>query len=469
MIDSRSQGLLRILAFVVLLFLPLSFVTWAILGVEVTNRVVHQLINYPLYLAGTVFAGLVYFGFYQSLKASLGQLNIRQSVHLTGMQSAVLAFVLFSIVFATKDKAISRVFLGSYILFAAGCLFFINLFLPVALARLVFRERSLRACLLIGRADSTGRVQKWIAENSHLGLEVVDSLQLDSLANESSTDCLFADKKRQLQDIIRCKKVNQVILVDIDGGKEWVHAVYEVCEREGCRLLVYNHWQVYFEQPLVSVSGGKYAFFALQEEPLENPMNRFWKRMLDYTVALLVVCTVLPVLLVLVWCFQRIQSPGPVFYKQTRSGFNRKTFKLYKFRTMNLEPNPSEACQASLGDERVFGFGKFLRKTSLDEIPQFLNVLLGDMSVVGPRPHLIEHDDLFSSQVMVYRQRHFVLPGITGLAQVKGFRGEITDLDVLKKRIDCDLQYINEWSLAEDLEIIIRTAIQVCFPLKEAY
>lgn len=127
------------------------------------------------------------------------------------------------------------------------------------------------------------------------------------------------------------------------------------------------------------------------------------------------------------------------------------------------------AKQAGKSDTRIYPFGSFLRRTSLDEIPQFINVLIGDMSVSGPRPHLIQHDKEFSNMLKAYYTRHYVKPGITGLAQTKGFRGEISEFQLLEKRIHYDLEYINHWSFLMDIEIVLITIWQVIFPPKTAY
>lgn len=223
-----------------------------------------------------------------------------------------------------------------------------------------------------------------------------------------------------------------------------------------------------YKHPVLIDHEGPYTFFTLDNEPLENPLNRLLKRALDIAVALPVVAFVLPPLTLLVWCFQRKQAPGPIFYKQPRAGLTQATFQIFKFRTMYVG-NSAVARQASAMDDRVYPFGRFLRKASLDEMPQFINVLIGDMSVAGPRPHLREHDEIFSTAFSTYHTRHFVKPGITGLAQCKGYRGEILNEELLRRRIDFDILYINRWSLLLDLQIIVLTFKQIVSPPKSAY
>jgi len=176
----------------------------------------------------------------------------------------------------------------------------------------------------------------------------------------------------------------------------------------------------------------------------------------------------MPPLCAVVWLLHRIQSPGPLFFRQTRRGFGGGEFRIFKFRTMHAGKK-ADTRQAQRGDERIFPAAHWLRRTSLDEIPQFLNVLRGEMSVVGPRPHIPEHDEQWSRILNAYHVRTVAKPGITGLAQVRGMRGEAkSDEDVLK-RIESDLEYIENYTPLVDLTIVAQTALQVLFPKNTAY
>jgi putative colanic acid biosynthesis UDP-glucose lipid carrier transferase len=192
------------------------------------------------------------------------------------------------------------------------------------------------------------------------------------------------------------------------------------------------------------------------------------KRAMDILISGLVVSLILPPLAVLVAIFQRCQSPGPLFFLQTRSGRSSKPFRIIKFRTMS-PTNNSPARQATRNDERVYHFGRWLRKTGLDEIPQFFNVLRGEMSVVGPRPHMIVHNRRFEEIMASYRVRAFIKPGITGIAQVSGYRGEArTDSEILE-RVKLDIAYVENWSLWQDFVIVFKTFLQVVKPHHSAY
>ena len=157
----------------------------------------------------------------------------------------------------------------------------------------------------------------------------------------------------------------------------------------------------------------------------------------------------------------KLSSPGPVLFKQRRYGLDGRKIVVYKFRSMTVAEDGDLVRQATRNDSRITRFGAFLRRTSLDELPQFINVLQGRMSVVGPRPHAVAHNEMYRKLIRGYMIRHKVKPGITGLAQVNGWRGETETVDKMKKRIEFDLAYLRNWSLLLDLQIILKTIVVV--------
>ncbi|PNQ74769.1 undecaprenyl-phosphate glucose phosphotransferase [Hanstruepera neustonica] len=207
---------------------------------------------------------------------------------------------------------------------------------------------------------------------------------------------------------------------------------------------------------------------SLRDIPLEDSVNQFFKRAFDILFSSFVIIFILSWLTPIVAIFIKLESKGPVFFKQSRNGFNYKEFDCYKFRSMT--PNKdAHLYQATRGDQRVTKIGKFIRKTSIDELPQFYNVLFGDMSVVGPRPHMVSHTNMYAKKIDKFMVRHFVKPGITGLAQISGFRGEVeTDKDIIG-RVKYDIFYIENWSLLLDLKIIIQTFINTIKGEEKAY
>ena len=203
-------------------------------------------------------------------------------------------------------------------------------------------------------------------------------------------------------------------------------------------------------------------------QPLDDQLNRFLKRTFDIVFSFLFMVFVLSWLVPLVALLIKLDSKGPAVFKQLRSGINNEPFTCYKFRTMEVNED-SDNLQATKTDSRITKFGSLLRKTNIDEIPQFLNVLKGEMSVVGPRPHMLKHTEAFSKQVDKFMLRHYVKPGITGLAQTKGFRGETNTFYKLKNRIKLDRFYVENWSLLFDLKIIVSTILMMLRGDENAY
>jgi Undecaprenyl-phosphate glucose phosphotransferase len=188
--------------------------------------------------------------------------------------------------------------------------------------------------------------------------------------------------------------------------------------------------------------------------------QRAVKRGFDVVVSAAALVVLAPVLLVVAAAIV-LDSPGPVLFRQRRGGYNGRKFAILKFRTMTVLEDGSEVRQATANDRRVTKVGRILRRLSIDELPQFANVLKGDMSLVGPRPHAIAHDDVYASLIGRYPARHNVKPGITGWAQVNGCRGETAEVEQMRRRVACDLEYIRTWSLWLDLRILMRTAVEV--------
>jgi putative colanic acid biosysnthesis UDP-glucose lipid carrier transferase len=186
------------------------------------------------------------------------------------------------------------------------------------------------------------------------------------------------------------------------------------------------------------------------------------KRLIDVLGAGLGFLVLLP-FLVLIALFILAESRGPVFFRQRRSGRDGSVFVIYKFRTMNVMEDGDDVTQATRGDNRVTWVGKFLRRSSIDELPQLINVLKGEMSLVGPRPHAVAHDQYYTQMVPDYHLRFHTKPGITGLAQVAGFRGEIRDIPHMQARVARDLEYIENWSLAMDMRILFLTVTSAPF------
>lgn len=206
----------------------------------------------------------------------------------------------------------------------------------------------------------------------------------------------------------------------------------------------------------------------IRREPLQAFYNRALKRSFDLVFSSVVLCTIFPILYVLIGFLIKRSSPGPIFFKQKRTGLYGHDFECYKFRTMRVN-DQADTMQAVKDDPRKTKIGDFLRRTNLDEFPQFINVFKGDMSVVGPRPHMLKHTEQYSALIDKYMVRHLVKPGVTGWAQVTGYRGETKTLEQMEGRVKRDVWYIENWTFFLDLKIIVVTLVNMFRGDKNAY
>ena len=225
-----------------------------------------------------------------------------------------------------------------------------------------------------------------------------------------------------------------------------------------------NHLIRFFYIPAIDVFKGNMTFLfmdgipviARREEPLRKISNKCIKRLFDIVFSLCILLFIFPWVFIWVAIMIKIQSPGSIFFIQERTGLDGKVFKCIKFRSM-VENDEADKKQATENDPRTFSFGSFMRRKNIDELPQFINVLIGDMSVVGPRPHMLKHTEEYSKIINRFMVRHFAKPGITGLAQVTGFRGETRYIDQMEGRVKKDIEYIENWTFLLDLKIILKT------------
>jgi putative colanic acid biosynthesis UDP-glucose lipid carrier transferase len=206
----------------------------------------------------------------------------------------------------------------------------------------------------------------------------------------------------------------------------------------------------------------------IRREPLQAAYNRALKRVFDIFFSLAILLTIFPILYIVVGILIKLSSPGPILFTQKRTGLYGQDFMCYKFRTMKVNED-ADQLQAVKDDPRKTKIGDFLRRTNLDEFPQFINVLLGNMSVVGPRPHMLKHTDQYSALIDKYMVRHLVKPGVTGWAQVTGYRGETKTLEQMEGRVKRDVWYIENWTFFLDIKIIVVTVLNMFKGEKNAY
>ena len=386
---------------------------------------------------------------------------LRQTLYLTGAISVFLVMA--------KDDAISRTFLFVFIAMAFLALNYSQMILASVLPEIVYRHRTRTRTLLIGSADQVHSFQDWIGEKKVFGIEIVGVLSRDAGEEfEEDIQPHYMGDPAQLEEVLLSNRADQVILLETSEDMAVVREMIRLCEQQGIRFAMLNDLPAKMGREM-SPSHQEVNLMFLYEEPLEDPFNQMLKRTFDLVVASIAVVTVLPVACAFVKLLHIFQSKGPLFFKQMRTGINGQPFEIYKFRSLHVD-NGDEGQQVREKDDRVFKGGRLIRKLSIDELPQFLNVLRGEMSVIGPRPHFLEHDEYFAKLLENYKTRSLVKPGITGLAQIRGFRGNIeNDVGKIQRRILSDIAYLEGWSLKLDFVILFKTILQMFVPPKTAY
>lgn len=304
-----------------------------------------------------------------------------------------------------------------------------------------------RRTVIFGKNNKTKNLELFFNENPEYGYIHVNTFDLSELKSMNLHSQFDYIKKEEIDEIYCSisELTNQQILDIVDFADNNLKILKFLPDNKEIytKKLKYEYYDYL---PILS----------LRTIPLEDSFNTVIKRFFDIVFSSLVIVFILswltPILAILI----KLESKGPVFFKQSRNGFNYKEFDCYKFRSMT--PNDdAHLYQATRGDHRITRIGRVIRKTSIDELPQFFNVLFGDMSVVGPRPHMVSHTYMYAKRIDKFMVRHFVKPGITGLAQISGFRGEIeTDKDIIG-RVKFDIFYIENWSLLLDIKVIAKT------------
>lgn len=271
-----------------------------------------------------------------------------------------------------------------------------------------------------------------------------------------------------LHNLLDSEHPEQVFCSLPSDKHEQIIRLINYCENNLIRFYSVPNVRRYLKRKMNMELFGDVPVLYVRDEPLNYPANRILKRGFDFFCSTLFLCTIYPFMYVIIGAIIKITSPGPVYFKQLRSGENGQEFWCYKFRSMKVNGD-SDKLQATKDDPRKTRFGDFLRKSNLDEFPQLINVWKGEMSMVGPRPHMLKHTDEYSQLINKYMVRHFAKPGVTGWAQVTGYRGETNELSQMEGRVKRDIWYIENWSFWLDLRIIFFTVYNMVRGDKCAY
>lgn len=326
-----------------------------------------------------------------------------------------------------------------------------------------------RCVTFIGSDPELNHLYQKLKEDPTLGYKVIGYYADEEIADNDALVRLgtlqeFLAKLNQPDELLLGDEV-YVCLPRRD--KEAIRSISQMCDLNVKR---FYYVQTALETPGINLKKefvDDIEVYTTLENPLQNPINKLVKRVFDIVLSILFLIPTI-IILPIVSLIIKLQSPGPVLFKQLRTGLDGRDFYCYKFRSMHVN-NEADKVQATKDDPRKFPFGSLMRKLNIDELPQFVNVLIGNMSIVGPRPHMLEHTKQYSQLIDKYMVRHFVKPGVTGWAQVSGYRGETKELWQMEGRVKRDIWYMEHWSIWLDIRIIWLTFRNILIQDKNAY
>jgi putative colanic acid biosynthesis UDP-glucose lipid carrier transferase len=426
------------------------------------NAVVFMVANFAMLVAEYFFNTIAYHRRLSAIDL------LRRVFMLSATQSALMFFLLRSI---SRGGGFFK-----FMYYFAGFLF-----IALLLARLIERGiilylrakgKNTQSILFVGNDPANLLLYSDMMENSSVGT-YVKGYYADEPIENAPEQFVHLGNLQQLNAQMEEDKDKTNLGIDLlfcclsHDESAFINRVIHFCDNHVVHFYYVPRMSGNLHLRLIPELYGDVTLFTNRREPLTFIENKFLKRTFDIVVSALTCLVLLPFLPIIALII-KMQSPGPLFFVQNRTGLNGHTFKCYKFRSMHVN-NQADTLQATKDDPRKFPFGEFMRKTNIDEFPQFFNVLKGDMSIVGPRPHMMLHTEMYGKLIDKYMVRHFCRPGITGWAQVTGFRGETKELWQMEERIRRDIWYLENWTFWLDLKIILKTALSIIRPDKQAY
>ena len=376
-----------------------------------------------------------------------------------------IIFVMFYLFFS-RELEISRLFvittMGS---FGIGLL--INRFIYLGI-HTYFRNSDyfVKRVIILGYNETAKKLAKYFEEDG-VNTQLIGYIENDENVQELSHYPVLSNVDDTIQ-IAKKLNVQEIFSTITPEQNKEIYSLMHQSEKECIRFKIVPNLSIFITREVHIEYFGELPILSLRRDPLEDVGNRIKKRSLDIVVSFLAIVFVLSWLMPLLGLTIFIESGFPIFFKQLRTGKNKKPFYCWKFRSMKAN-NEANLKQATPNDNRITRVGKFLRKSSLDEFPQFINVFKGEMSLIGPRPHMIKHTSDYSKVVDDYMVRQFIKPGITGWAQINGYRGEITNPEQIKMRVDKDLWYLENWTLWLDIQILFLTVYYLFKGDKKAF
>lgn len=410
-------------------------------------------------IIGSIF-GISVFG----LRGHYQQENLQiKPHHITRVVRAISLVFIILLLFGYGLKIAEDYSRGWFVIWLVLCFLIVlpaRAFVNYLLNATKFSNLTNQSVAIVGEGPQTKQlISDFTSNQSHQKLFAVYSTNENVTFNTSNSDVGGGNISHLIKDCLNNKF--KTVIISLPKNRK---LLLEKLLRQLSKLPLNIHIHIdkfetnYSVQPKISYLDGN-IYLVTHKMPIT-----FWgsilKKTIDYTVAIILLILVLPLMLV-VSAWIKLDSRGPIFFIQKRHGLNHKSIRVLKFRTMTVLEDGKEITQATQNDPRITRAGRFLRRTSIDELPQLINVLRGEMSIVGPRPHAISHNEIYSQTLEHYPNRHKVKPGITGWAQIKGYRGETKNLEQMRLRAEADNYYIDNWSIWFDLLIILLTPISL--------
>lgn len=410
------------------------------------------------YFACTVSGGVILHR--RGIRADQIVLRVLRNVFCFALLSASISIL-------AEFELLSKRFFVYYFLLLTVCLIFYRLFFRFSIQFYRSRGGNFRTVLYMGSTENIAELYHEMTSDTTSGYRVLG--YFDTAPNAKfPASCTYLGTPDNALDYLLHHTVNQLYCCLPSALSSSILPVINYCENHLIHFYSVPNVRNYLRHRMYFEMIGSVPILSIRKEPLGKIENRLAKRAFDVVFSLLFLVTLFPVILIVVGIAIKITSPGPIFFSQRRNGLNNKEFRCYKFRSMKVN-RESDTRQATADDPRKTRFGDFMRRTNIDELPQFINVLLGDMSIVGPRPHMLKHTEEYSQIINKYMVRHFIKPGITGWAQVTGFRGETRELEEMEGRVKADIWYMEHWSFLLDLYIIYKTIANVLRSDQKAY
>ena len=443
----RYSGFLRPISYMIDLII-IGYFSFGIIS-EKSN-----LLYFFIYISSSWIVSTLLSEFYEVYRYT----RVTKILGLIAKQTILFLLLVFAFFGFYNELSIQSISILKYIFLAMSFITIakFSIYFLLKEYRKVFKG-NLRKVVIVGLNKKTDQLRKYFNDNPDYGYQLVTIFDLKQFQNieeiikhisENEVDEIYSSiaelNNKELTSLIDFADNNLKILKFLPDNKE----IYS-------KKLDFTYYDFL---PILS----------MRRIPTDEPINLFVKRIFDVIFSLIVIIGVLSWLTPILGLIIKMESKGPIFFKQKRNGLDYKEFYCYKFRSMR--PNPeAHLYQIKKNDPRVTRIGKIIRKTSIDELPQFINVLKGNMSVVGPRPHMVSHTHMYAEKIDKFMVRHFIKPGITGLAQVSGFMGEVEDDNFIINRVKYDIFYLENWSLLMDLKIVVKTVYNALSWDEKAY